>query len=141
MQAFFSQNEEKSAEEKFLAIQSLLSYFRVNGEFDPCEDPPPSGGRGGGRREVEAVTFRPEPGRRWGDPLGAPTDMGWFARSAGRYRLGGAGLAELCDHNAAVAESLGRSLVAMTWLNFKTFYGHPDVSTTVKALPLEMQVS
>ena len=42
--------------------------------------------------------------------------------TAQRYKLRNIGLAEACDHNAAVARSLGRHEVALTWTVLKTVH-------------------
>ncbi|XP_064647525.1 GATOR2 complex protein WDR24-like isoform X2 [Lineus longissimus] len=48
--------------------------------------------------------------------------MNWLIESAKRYQLTGKSLEGLCDHNAAVAESLGRHQIAQTWRMLKLLY-------------------
>lgn len=43
--------------------------------------------------------------------LKAVRDNRWMVESARRYILNGRSLAEMCDHNAAVARELGRHQV------------------------------
>ncbi|XP_034247660.1 GATOR complex protein WDR24 [Thrips palmi] len=46
----------------------------------------------------------------------------WMVESARRYILNGRSLAEMCDHNAAVARELGRHQVSLVWSIIKTLY-------------------
>lgn len=48
----------------------------------------------------------------------------WFEETAKQYLLTGKTLSGLCDHNAAVAENLGRHNIALIWKIVKTLYGY-----------------
>lgn len=50
----------------------------------------------------------------------------WFCESARRYILTGRSLVEMCEHNAAVAKSLGRTNVSVVWNLVKTLYASSD---------------
>ena len=56
-------------------------------------------------------------------PAGQVPEETVLRESAARYRLSpAASLADLCDHNAGVARSLGRHQVALTWTVLKTLH-------------------
>ncbi|XP_022190901.1 GATOR complex protein WDR24 [Nilaparvata lugens] len=46
----------------------------------------------------------------------------WFVGCASQYLLSGRPLPDLCDHNAAVAENLGRTTVSLVWRMIKILY-------------------
>ncbi|XP_075228783.1 WD repeat domain 24 isoform X2 [Lycorma delicatula] len=46
----------------------------------------------------------------------------WFLGCATRYMLSGRPLADLCDHNAAVAKEFGRITVSLVWSMIKALY-------------------
>ncbi|KAK6625139.1 hypothetical protein RUM43_005430 [Polyplax serrata] len=48
----------------------------------------------------------------------------WFEAMAKQYLLVGKTLAELCEHNASVAEKLGRHQIALIWNIVKTLYSY-----------------
>ncbi|XP_059470417.1 GATOR complex protein WDR24 [Neocloeon triangulifer] len=52
----------------------------------------------------------------------AQKEVKCFLECAKRYQLSGKPLAELCDHNAAVAKQLGRHQVSLVWGIVKTLY-------------------
>ncbi|XP_066997844.1 GATOR2 complex protein WDR24 isoform X2 [Anabrus simplex] len=51
-----------------------------------------------------------------------PRESYWFQECARRYILSGRSLADICDHNAAVAKDLGRQQVSLIWSIVKTLY-------------------
>uniref|UniRef100_A0A0A9YPZ5 GATOR2 complex protein WDR24 n=1 Tax=Lygus hesperus TaxID=30085 RepID=A0A0A9YPZ5_LYGHE len=53
-------------------------------------------------------------------------DMNWLIQFAERYVLTGKPLGEICDHNSAVALSLGRFAVGMMWSMIKTLYAQDE---------------
>lgn len=54
--------------------------------------------------------------------------LDWFVETALRYQLAGKSIGDLFDHNAAVAESLGRQQVAQTWRILKQLYVGSNIS-------------
>ncbi|RZF40833.1 hypothetical protein LSTR_LSTR003343 [Laodelphax striatellus] len=46
----------------------------------------------------------------------------WFLGCASQYMLSGRPLPDLCDHNASVAENLGRTTVSLVWRMIKILY-------------------
>lgn len=52
----------------------------------------------------------------------------WFIETAKKYLLVGKSLAELCDHNAAVAKELGRHHISLIWNIVKTLYSYQCVN-------------
>ncbi|CAB3365150.1 Hypothetical predicted protein [Cloeon dipterum] len=57
----------------------------------------------------------------------AQKEVKCFLECARRYQLSGKPLAELCDHNAAVAKQLGRHQVSLVWGVVKTLYCTPNM--------------
>ena len=54
--------------------------------------------------------------------------LDWFVETALQYQLAGKSIGDAFDHNAAVAESLGRGQVAQTWRILKQLYVGSTVS-------------
>ncbi|ELT99584.1 hypothetical protein CAPTEDRAFT_201741 [Capitella teleta] len=48
--------------------------------------------------------------------------MSWFIRSAREYKLSGRSMAEVCEHNAKLADSMKRHQIAQTWRMLKLLY-------------------
>ncbi|KAK7793188.1 hypothetical protein R5R35_012832 [Gryllus longicercus] len=53
-----------------------------------------------------------------------PKETYWFRECARRYILTGRSLADICDHNAAVAKDLKRQHVSLIWSIVKTLYSN-----------------
>ena len=64
--------------------------------------------------------------------------LNWFVETALSYQLAGKSIGDTFDHNAAVAERLGREQVAQTWRILKQLYvgsnasGHPSGQSSLK---------
>ncbi|KAK7919744.1 hypothetical protein WMY93_011028 [Mugilogobius chulae] len=56
--------------------------------------------------------------------------MDWFVKTAQLYLLSGKPFAELCDHNAKVAQDLKRPQVSTTWTMLRIMFSDPANLTT-----------
>ncbi|XP_072228931.1 GATOR2 complex protein WDR24 [Leuresthes tenuis] len=56
--------------------------------------------------------------------------MDWFVKTAQLYLLSGKPFAELCDHNAKVAQELKRPQVSTTWTMLRIMFSDPANLTT-----------